>query len=146
MLQGLQLGDEAPPFSLTDHDGRGVAFPDSGRVPSVLVFGEADCPPCNTLAGELNKLANDTVRILFVSGDDADDNRRFATEHRAAYPVLSDASSSTSKAYKVRSTPFVYVVDEDGIIRSKGIANSAATVADLVRDGLGKSWTLDPAS
>ncbi len=143
MMQGLQVGDEAPSFSLTSSEGLEVSFPAAG-APSLLVFGDADCPPCNTLADELNKLAPASVRILFVSGDDSAENRRFAAEHHVTYPVLNDPGSATSKVYKVRNTPFVYVVDEEGVVRAKGIANSVVTVSELLADGLGKSWTLEP--
>jgi thioredoxin-dependent peroxiredoxin len=137
MAEGLQIGDEAPAFELTDYQGRQVTFP-NGNGRSVVVFGEADCPPCNTLAGELNRVDDERVNILFVSGDDAEDNKRFASKHEANYPVLNDPDSLTSRAYKVRTTPFIYVVDEGGTIRAKGITNSAVGVEELVTEGFGK--------
>jgi thioredoxin-dependent peroxiredoxin len=36
-----------------------------------------------------------------ASVDDADTNKRFATEHEADFPILSDPSKSTAKAYGV---------------------------------------------
>jgi methylamine dehydrogenase accessory protein MauD len=137
MAEGLQIGDDAPTFDLTDYEGRRVTFPNgSGR--SVVVFGEAGCPPCNTLAGQLNGIG-DLVHVFFVSGDGIEENKRFAAEHKASYPILNDPTSETSKAYKVKSTPFIYVIDEGGTIRAKGITNSADGVRELVSEGFGKS-------
>jgi methylamine dehydrogenase accessory protein MauD len=136
MAEGLQIGDEAPAFELTDYQGRSFSFP-NGNGRSVVVFGEADCPPCNKLAGQLNSVADDIDSVIFVAGEDGDDNRRFAAEHRLTFPVLSDPASATMRAYKVRSTPFIYVIDERGTVRAKGITNSAEGVRELVSEGLG---------
>jgi peroxiredoxin Q/BCP len=137
MAEGLQIGDEAPAFELSDYEGRRVSFP-NGNGRSVVVFGEADCPPCNTLAGQLNSVADEHVGVIFVAGENGDDNKRFAAEHGLTFPVLSDPELVTMKAYKVRSTPFVYVIDEAGTVRAKGITSSADGVRELVTEGLGK--------
>lgn len=138
MAEGLQIGDEAPEFELADFEGRKISFP-NGNGQSVVVFGEADCPPCNSLAGQLNSVADDRVGVIFVAGENDEDNKRFAAEHGLTFPVLNDPAFATMKAYKVRSTPFVYVIDERGTVRAKGITNSAEGVRELVTEGLGKS-------
>jgi methylamine dehydrogenase accessory protein MauD len=137
LSEGLQIGSEAHAFKLLDQWGQPIGVPLNGdkSLPTILIFGSPECPPCGKLAGALGGLVDELGRIVFVSGPDAEGNRRFAEAHEASYPILTqDAGLSVSQLYKVERTPLVYVVDSENVIRSKGIANDAEAVRALVAE------------
>jgi methylamine dehydrogenase accessory protein MauD len=140
LAQGLDVGEKAPDFTLADQGGHEVTLAAADGVPTVITFGSPDCPPCRSLAGELQDFDHDSLRLLFVAGPKREENRRFAATHKAAYPVLTDERDSTAQAYKVSGTPFVYVLDRDGTVRAKGIASTRDAVKGLVKEGLGTRW------
>ena len=142
LSQGLAIGSDAPEFVLTDQAGEPRQFPRlaDGSLATVLIFGTPDCPPCRSLAEELPQLSRaEGLEMLFVGGPDSEENARFAAEFRPGIAVLSQGSESpVTAAYKVNTTPYVYVVDRNGVVRAKGITSTADGIRGLVQEGLGK--------
>ncbi len=131
--QGLPLGTTAPSFSLPDQRGREISFPpEPDGLVSLLVFGSPTCAPCGSLAEELRSSPPVDARLVFVASEDQEANQEFAAEHEAWYPVLTDGEGHPIRgSYKVDSTPFVYVVDSENVIRARGIASTANGVQAL---------------
>lgn len=69
-----------------------------------------------------------------VSVDDADTNKRFATEHEADFPILSDPGRQTATAYGVLGSPtgrarrWTFYIGPDGKILfiDKAVRTAAA--------------------
>ena len=62
--------------------------------------------------------------LVINNGDGNDHARQWAAEVKARFPVLGQEKFAVSKRYEVFATPFAFVIDEQGIIASKGIAGS----------------------
>lgn len=76
-------------------------------------------------------------RSTFVSGTDFASNAAFAKEYRANFSVLTRENDEMIHRYKVRVTPFAFYIDEDGVVRAKGIVNVYSQLAAMTaRAGL----------
>jgi peroxiredoxin len=60
-------------------------------------------------------------QVLVINNGDPVATRRWSTEAAARFPVLAQTQFSVSKKYEVFATPFAFLIDEWGVITSKGI-------------------------
>jgi peroxiredoxin len=117
---GLAAGKKAPDFTLPSTAGGAAALHDFARRKLLLVFIQAGCAPCQAIVPELNRLAG-TVPVLAVCRGDAEATRRWAVAAQPRFPVLVQERFAVSRQYEVYATPFAFLIDEQGVIRSKGI-------------------------
>jgi methylamine dehydrogenase accessory protein MauD len=122
---GLRVGKRAPPFRLSSAAGEDVALADFAGRKVLLLFTQLGCSPCKTIVPELNRLARcGSHQVLVVNNADPEKSRVWAREVDAHFPVLAQENHGLSKRFEVFATPFAFVIDEKGIITSKGIAGS----------------------
>jgi methylamine dehydrogenase accessory protein MauD len=122
---GLPVGKKAPAFSLPSTDGSEIALADFAGSKVLLVFTQSGCSPCKAIVPELNRLAErGTHQVLVVNNADVGKTRAWAREADARFPVLTQEHYAISKRFQAFATPFVFLIDEKGIITSKGIAGS----------------------
>jgi methylamine dehydrogenase accessory protein MauD len=133
---GLKHGKKAPDFTLPSAAGPEVALHDFAGRKVLLVFTQAGCSPCQAIVPELNRLGGD-VQVLVVNNGDAAATRKWADQMKPRFPVLTQDSFSISKRYEVFATPFAFLIDEQGVIRSKGIISNKQHVG-FVLGGAGQ--------
>ncbi len=122
---GLKPGKKAPDFTLPCVSGGEVSLHDFAGRRVFLVFTQSGCKPCHKVAPELNRLHDaGEVRVLVVNNGEAEATRRWAAEVKARFPVLMQQQLSVSKRYEMYGTPFAFLIDERGLIASKGIVNN----------------------
>jgi methylamine dehydrogenase accessory protein MauD len=128
---GLKPGKKAPDFTLPNTEGKEVALHDFAGCKVLLVFTQSGCSPCKMIVPELNQLARvgrianpSHPQVLVINNGDPAATRKWSAEVGARFPVLSQEKFSTSKKYEVFATPFAFLIDEKGVIASKGIINS----------------------
>lgn len=134
---GLEVGHAAPDFSLTQLDGKSVSLASFQTMPLVMIFGSPTCAPCRGLIPDLNAFAHDRANelgVLFLSRGDEDSARRLADELSIQVPVASHPDEKLPDAYQARVTPFGFLVDEQGVIRAKGLANNREHLELLLRN------------
>ena len=151
--EGLKVGRKAPDFTLpavncsphapreepnrtsgtvregahlAERDGYGMqSLSDFSGRKLLLVLTQSGCGPCMEIVPELNRLhAAGQQQVLVVNNGDAEATRQWVAETKARFPVLSQEKFAISKRYEVFVTPFAFLIDEQGIITSKGIAGS----------------------
>ena len=114
-------------MSLHDFAGRRV----------FLVFTQSGCKPCHRVVPELNKLQRrGDVQVLVVNNGEPEATRQWAGEAHAAFPVLVQQQFAVSKRYEMYATPFAFLIDERGVIASRGIINNGQHI-DFVLTGAG---------
>jgi peroxiredoxin Q/BCP len=126
----LKVGDKAPDFTLQASDGKTYRLTEfAGREAVVLAwfpkaFTKGCTIECKSLAehGDLIKKYN--VKYFMASVDPlegAEGNKAFAAAHNADFPLLSDPTKETAKAYGVLAdhgfaNRWTFYVGKDGKI------------------------------
>jgi thioredoxin-dependent peroxiredoxin len=125
----LRVGERAPAFSRTAHDGRTIEVGAGEREQAlVLYFYPADeTLGCTMQACKFRDEDEDFVgagaMVVGVSPNSLDEHRSFAEHHRLPFPLLSDADGELRRRYDVgRSLGIIsgrvtYVIDRQGIIQ-----------------------------
>lgn len=124
---GLEKGTRAPDFTLTDQYGKGQQLSRYKGQPVMLIFGSPHCSPCRLLLPQLHDWARQhrDVNVLWLNAASAEESNRFVSETSATLPIIPyTPDDNLLDKYKVRVTPFLFMVDENGIIRSKGLVNN----------------------
>ncbi len=103
----LEVGDTAPDFELRGSDGKIYRLGDFvGKVPLVLAwypqaFTSGCTMECKSFAEQGHLIRAFGVSYFMVSVDSVGENERFAREMDADFPLLSDPTKATARAYQV---------------------------------------------
>src|SRR5262249_22129248 len=133
---GLKPGKKAPDFTLPSAEGRDISLHDFSGRKVLLVFTQSGCSSCQKVVPELNRLAYvgrisnpSHAQILVVNNGHVQATQKWSSEVGAHFPVLAQEQFSISKRYQVFATPFAFLINEQGVIVSKGIAGSRQHLA-----------------
>ena len=130
----ISIGDTAPDFALPDTEG--VEHSLSGDGPAVVVFTCNHCPYALAWHDRIMDVARDYagkgVRLLAINPNDAEryprDSYEAMKERVRAEdwpaPYLRDESQEVARAYDAKTTPDVFLVDGEGILRYRGAPDS----------------------
>jgi AhpC/TSA family len=141
----MNIGDQAPPFSLPDTDGQEHG-PDGVTV---VVFTCNHCPYALGWHDRLLGVARDYPQVRFLAIN-PNDSERFPADSLEAMrervtadggwplPYLRDESQETARAYDAKTTPDVFLLDADGRLRYRG-----APDADYRDEGQNAAWLRD---
>ncbi|HJP03938.1 MAG: methylamine dehydrogenase accessory protein MauD [Chromatiales bacterium] len=133
--QGPKVGEEAPQFELPTLGGETVTLggPDSKNRSTLVFFLSPTCPVCKTLLPVLDamrKSERDWLRIVLASDGDLPAQQSFvAANGLAVFPYV--LSAELGLAYQVSKLPYGILIDEHGILRSKGLINSREHLESL---------------
>src|SRR5215471_631537 len=140
---GLRPGKKAPSFRLPSVVGAEAALADHAGRRVFLVFVQTGCGPCSAVVPDLNRLHREgKYQLLVVNNADRDKAREWVNEHNAEFPVLIQEKWVVSKRYEVIATPFAFLIDEKGIVKSEGIVNSKEQIG-FVLNGRGGAAKAD---
>ena len=123
----MKVGESAPEFTLPDTSGEEHSL----RAPAVLVFTCNHCPYALAWHDRLAAAARDYPDIAFYAINPNDAERyprdsleamreRVESEGDWPMPYLRDESQEVARAYGAKTTPDVFVVDADGVLRYRG--------------------------
>jgi methylamine dehydrogenase accessory protein MauD len=121
---GLKPGKNAPDFTLPSVAGAEVSLHDFVGRKVLLVFTQAGCGPCRQVMPELNRLAGRDLQVVVVNKGDLPATCQWATGLGAQFPVLVQDGLDLSRKYEAFATPFAFLIDEKGVVASKGIISS----------------------
>jgi methylamine dehydrogenase accessory protein MauD len=122
--EGLRPGKKAPDFSLPSADGKEISLHDFAGRKLLLVFTQSGCSPCQQIVPELNRLGGSVAQVVVINNGEPEATRKWSAEVGARFLVLAQDHFSVSKRYQVFATPFAFLIDEKGIIASKGIIHN----------------------
>jgi len=123
----LKAGDQAPDFSLQASDGKTYKLSDFKGKKAVVVawfpkaFTSGCTIECKSLAQNGDKIRKFNVAYFMASVDPVDQNKGFAEQEKADFPLLSDPTKETAKAYGVlnqngMARRWTYYIGKDGKI------------------------------
>ena len=128
-MKRLQEGEPAPVFTATAHDGQRIALEDyRGKSAVVLFFYPKDGTTICTqeacaFRDSYEKFAEAGAVVIGISSDSNDSHRKFATDHRLSFPLISDQDGALRKLFAVPNNlgllpgRVTYVIDQQGVIR-----------------------------
>lgn len=119
----IQEGKAAPPFTLTDADGKQVSLSDfAGKNVILYFYPKDDTPGCTKEAcgfrddwKEIGKL---NAVVLGVSADGAESHRKFIGKYKLPFPLLSDPQRKVMEKYGAYGEKMLYGKKTVGVIRS----------------------------
>ena len=119
----IKTGEPAPPFSLTDADGKRVTLQDlAGRDVVLYFYPKDDTPGCTKEAcgfrDAMAELRQMGVEVMGVSPDSAESHARFAEKYRLPFRLLSDPDKHVMEAYGAWGEKTLYGRKTTGVIRS----------------------------
>lgn len=125
VLGGLEVGQQAPNFTLKTLEGEPLTLSQYQGKPVVINFWASWCPPCRDEFPELVSFEETTA--IPVLGINVTKNERrgkkdveaFLEEYPVEFPVLLDEEATVEQQYRVVALPTTYVLDENGIIVAK---------------------------
>src|SRR5215210_1513982 len=153
----LKVGDQAPNFKLQASDGKTYQLSDFKGKQSVVLawfpkaFTQGCTIVCKSLAehGDLIKKYDATYFMASVDPlEGAQGNKAFAETHKADFPLLSDPTKETARAYGVLTergfaNRWTFYIGKDGRIQAidKDVASRLATSAEDMAAKLGELKT-----
>jgi methylamine dehydrogenase accessory protein MauD len=129
---GLETGIIAPEFILTDMNGNDVALTDFEGEPVLLVFSSTQCAACKTLYPHLQSFrqSHADIHVVMISHGSDEEQQQMVTRNNLDFPVL-QWDEEVIENYEVPGTPFLYLIDGNGIIVSKDFANTLQDIEQL---------------
>ena len=106
-LGALEVGDQAPPFSLQATDGKTYSLEQFHNKQAIVIawypkaFTSGCTIECKSLAQKGHLLKRLDVTYFMASVDALEDNQALAEENEADFPLLSDPSKKVAEAYDV---------------------------------------------
>ncbi len=146
----LKVGDPAPDFKLEASDGKTYRLADfKGRQAVVLAwFPKAytrGCTiECKSLAEHGDLIKKYDATYFMISVDPLDQNRGFAEQQHADFPLLSDPTKKTAEAYGVLiplmgvANRWTFYIGKDGRIQAIDKAVKPDTSAEDMAARLGE--------
>ncbi|WP_058366903.1 thioredoxin-dependent thiol peroxidase [Haloparvum sedimenti] len=119
----LDVGTDAPEFSLPDQRGETVSLDDfDGEYVVVYFYPRADTPGCTTEACSFrdnwDAFADAGVSVVGISDDPVDDLDAFAAEYDLPFPLLSDEEGEVAAAYDSYGEKNMFGNTFDGVFRN----------------------------
>lgn len=103
----------------------------------VLEFWAPWCSACRFLVPKMNewhaRYSAEGVVVLGITMDAVVPATHAATQLGISYPVASDHSGKTTRAYRANALPALFVIDKQGVVRDVLVGYSAERLAELER-------------
>ena len=133
--RGLTVGEPAPVLEVADLDGRAhrLGSPRADGRSTLLLFVSPSCPVCKSVLAAVKSSASDErswMDVILASDGDRSEQLEFVrAQGLDGIPYI--VSSALGLAYQVSRLPFAALLDEQGILRARGLVNSREHLESL---------------
>jgi peroxiredoxin len=132
-----KVGSAAPEFTLKDTDGKDVSLSKFKGKIVVLEWYNSGCPfvvrhheKYNTMTDTAKKFGDKVVWLAINSGAPGKQGHGLdatsKTKWNIGYPILNDETGKVGNLYGAKTTPHMYVIDGQGILRYAGAIDNDA--------------------
>jgi methylamine dehydrogenase accessory protein MauD len=134
---GPAVGQPAPKLAMQDIAGTSVTIGGPLPRPQLILFTSPSCPVCKQLVPVARGMANDE-KLSLVFASDGGEIERHETYRKdmklEGYPYV--VSLELGLKFEVGKLPYAVLIDETGVLRSKGLVNSREHLESLVESML----------
>jgi cytochrome c biogenesis protein CcmG, thiol:disulfide interchange protein DsbE len=121
---GVQVGDQAPDFTLPGLEGGSISLTQFRGQVAVVNFWATWCPPCIAETPSLEKFAAKVkplgITVIGVSVDeDPAALRKFVADHHLTFPIARDPQQDVPARFGTFQLPETYIIDRDGRVAEK---------------------------
>lgn len=130
---GPGVGDKSPVLSMADIAGNLVTVGGETRKPTLIMFVSPTCPICKDLVPMAISMArSEKLDLVFGSdgGQPARHEEYIKRMKMENYPYI--VSLELGMKFEVAKLPYAVLLDEHGVLRSKGLVNSREHLESLV--------------
>jgi peroxiredoxin len=124
VVHAAETGNQAPPFSLVNMEGKQVKLEDYKGKKVMLNFWATWCPPCKAEMPAMQQLyekSGSSYEILAINIDPENDVGGFVNEYELTFPILLDKTGAVNSEYGIISIPTTFLIDENGKMQKKHI-------------------------
>ena len=135
LAKGLKIGELAPALQVTDLNDHALTLggPRADGLSTLVMFVSPTCPVCKTLLPVLTASRRSEqawLDITLASDGDLASQRDFIDSHGlGAFRYV--VSAPLGMAYQVSRLPFAVLIDEQGVLRARGLINSREHLESL---------------
>jgi len=136
----------APKLEALDQDGKAVKLTDFYQQGYTLVYfyPKADTPGCTAQACSLRdayeKLTEAGVKVIGVSIDKVESQKKFATKHKLPFTLLADPDGKVIEAFGVKKIPLIglstrqaFLIKDGNVIWRDEKASTVEQAADVLK-------------
>lgn len=136
MNAGPQIGSPVPEFVHTDIRGRTITLGAERGKKTFILFISTGCATCAHLMPAIKALARaekTTLEVILVAfGVSTEEAHRFVAEHEIDQDVPLVISNEAALSYMVSIVPYALVIDEERVLRAKGLINHYLDIESLL--------------
>ena len=133
----LNIGDQAPAFTLSDKDGSSVSLSDFlGKKVALYFYPRDNTPGCTrqacAFAGAYQGFKDLNAVVIGVSKDSAASHQKFADKYELPFILLSDPELQAIQAYGVWQEKKNYGKVSMGVVRSTFIIDEQGRIEKVM--------------
>lgn len=133
----LNLGDSLPQFESTNQDGNSISSKDfSGKKLIVFFYPKANTPGCTAEACDINdnlkKLDSEGYKVIGVSADSVEKQKKFHEKFSFKYDLLADESHDILEKFGVWQLKKFMGKEYMGIVRITFIFNEKGICTRII--------------
>jgi methylamine dehydrogenase accessory protein MauD len=133
--EGPEIHSLMPEIEGLDHEGRWIRGRDFRGRNLVLLLLSPGCAPCEQLLREVQATQRgltscpEFLAVIEAPGNEAESYLR---RYRLNFPVIVDEDASIRAGLRVTRTPFAFLIDQEGVVRMKGVVNNRGQLEGLI--------------
>jgi methylamine dehydrogenase accessory protein MauD len=134
---GPNIGESIPVGTYTSLADTSITIGGPQPQNTLLLFVSPNCPVCKTLLPYVQSVARAehvSTRIVLASdaetGQEQEQHRQFVKQYHLP-PAFYLLSRPLGLAFRVEKLPFAVIIDNQGILRAKGLVNSREHLESL---------------
>lgn len=125
------VGKPAPDFTLKDAAGNEHSLSEYEGKIVVLEWFSTECPyvkrhyKAETMSKAIEEIGGGDVEVQWLAVDSShfanpEASKKWKEKYGVNYPILMDSSGEVGKRYGAKTTPHMYVIDREGMLRYNG--------------------------